>query len=180
MQRLRTNGTLLMFILGAHLTFIAPSVITSYKIDDSAINPEKIFHNERNVVQLSDITSRANDDDKKSLITYQQINHTKAISEDEDWRLYEITLHGFNGIGGEDASILLISTQNKDSCQENSATQLPAWKIDKRVSGEGKFRLKINHAKQLAGKTLYLCVFDESSRQFQHFGDESRFFIDSG
>jgi hypothetical protein len=185
MQRIRTNGTLLvlMFIFGAHLIFTAPSVVTSYKIDD---NLEKVFRNERNVVQLIDVTARANDDDKKSLITYQQINQPKAISKDkadvaEDWRLYEITVEGFSKIGsGEGDSILLISTQHKESCQENSSTQFPAWKIDKSVSGEGNFRLKINHAKELAGKTLYLCFFNESSKQFEHFGNESRFFIDSG
>jgi hypothetical protein len=185
MQRLRTNGTLLvlMFIFGAHLIFIAPSVVTSYKIDDNAINLEKVFRNERNVLQLIDVTTRANDDDKKSLITYQPINQPKAISEDEDWRLYEITVNGFSEIGGSEGdSILLISTQHKESesCQENSSTQFPAWKIDKSVSGEGKFRLKINHTKELAGKTLYLCFFNESSKQFEHFGNESRFFIDSG
>jgi hypothetical protein len=185
MQRLRTNGTLLMFIFGAHLIFTAPFVVTSYKIDDSAINLEKVFHNERNVVQLSDITARANDDDKKSLITYQPINHTKATSEedDSDWRLFEITVIGFRDIGDSKSdSVLLISTQQKNSChyEENSSTQFPAWKIDKSVSGEAKFRLKINHAKQLAGKTFYLCAFDESSGQFQHFGNKSRFFIDSG
>lgn len=168
MQRLRTNETLLMFIFGAYL-LIAPSVVTSYRIDDNLV---KHF---RNVVQLSDITASVTDDDTKSLITYQPINHSKAISDEEgkDWRLFEITVTGF----GVD-SIFLISTQHEVSCQENSS--LPAWKIDKRGSDEGKFRLKINHATRLAGKTLYLCVRNESSQQFQHLGSKSRFYIDSG
>lgn len=168
MQRLRTNETLLMFFFGAYL-LIAPSVVTSYRVDDDI---EKHF---RNVVQLSDITASAVDDDIKSLITYQPINHSKAISDEEgkEWRLFEITVNGF----GVD-SILLISTQYEDSCRENSS--LPAWKIDKRGSDEGKFRLKINHATPLAGKTLYLCVRNESSEQFQHLGSKSRFYIDVG
>lgn len=177
-----TNGTLLMFIFGAYflISLSAPYVVTSYKIDDSVINLEKVF---RNDVQLSDITARATDDDTKSLITYQPINQPKAISAEEakvveGWRLFELKVNGFKDIGGKGDSLLLISTPDKDSCRENST--LPAWKIDKRVSQEGKFRLKINHAKQLAGNTFYLCYLNESSGQFQHFGNKSRFSIDIG
>lgn len=174
-----------MFIFGAYLVFLtAPSVVTSFKIDDSGTKLEKVFRNERNVVQLSDITARAFDDDTKSLlITYQQI---KTISDDveeakvavEDWRLFELTVNALNELGGKSDSLLLISTPFEDSCRENST--LPAWKIDKRVSVEGKFRLKINHAKALAGNSFYLCYLDESSGEFKHFGNESRFVINSG
>ena len=173
MQRLRTNGTLLMFIFGVHIIFIAPSVVKTQKIDESVNNLEKVFRNIHNVVQINDITAKAADDDIKSLITYQSINHLGANSDEkaEDWRLYQIQL---DVIGGGD-SFLLISTLFEESCQENST--LPAWKIDKRVRN---FLVKINHAKRFAGKTFYLCFFDKTAGQFKHLGDESRFSIDDG
>lgn len=166
MQKLRTYGTLLMFFFGAILIFIAAPSVETYKIDDSVNNLEKAFH----IVQISDITTRANDDDIKSLITYQSINHSNATS-DEDWRLFKIDL---DDIQRRDDDVLLISTPN-DLCRENST--LPAWKIDKSV---GSFLVKINHAKQFEGKTLYLCYYDEATGQFQHFGHESRFTIPVG
>lgn len=173
MQRLRTKARLLMFIFGAQL-IVAPYIVASFKIDNNSIDIKNTINKKRSVVGISDITSRASDD-KESLITYQQlINHdSNSISDadikTEDSRLFEIMFEGF---GKSDVnSIHVISTLSKDSCQVNSSS-LPAWKIDKSGT-ERKFRLKINHAKPLRGKTLYFCVFDGNSGEFQHLGELS-------
>jgi hypothetical protein len=164
MQRLRTNGTLLMFIFGAILSFITAPAVVSYKIDERVNNLEKAFH-------IRDITAEADENFVKSLITYQQINHSKAISDesDEDWRLYEIHLGDIRDRAG---NAVLQATPSEKSCEESST--LPAWKIDKSV---GKFLVKINHAKQFAGKTFFLCYRDEATGHSNHFGNESRFSI---
>jgi hypothetical protein len=161
MQRLRTHGTLL-FIFGAILVFIAAPV-ESLKVDERVNSLEKAFH-------IRDITTKAADDDKKALITYQQINR-KPISDanDEDVRIYEINL---GDTGGQTGEALLIATPFQEACRENSS--LPSWKIDKSV---GNFLVKINHAKEFAGKTFFLCLGDVASGSFKHFGDESKFSI---
>lgn len=181
MQRLRTNATLMLFIFGASLIAAAPSVDTAAKIDFSANSLQIKFHNVRNVVSISDITSRTEDDEKNALITYQPINHDSETISDAnddmlvgDSRLYDVKATGFDGTDAN--PIHLISTLSKDSCGEN-LTLLPAWKIDKHTS-EGKFRLKINHAKELPGVTLFLCVFDDTTGQFWHLGDNSRLHVD--
>lgn len=176
MQRSRTT---LLFILGAHLIFIASSAVASLQTDSSAIDREKVFHNKRDLVlveRIKDITSKTRDD-KSSLITYQPINHALNAIGDEDGqdsRLYEIIVSGFDDADGN-STLLISSTTFNDSCEENSSS-LPAWKIDKGTRG-GKLRLKINHAERLAGKTLFLCVRNEASVDYQHMGESSRFLI---
>lgn len=177
MQKLRTNGTLLMIIFGAYLIFIvAPNIVKANYIDKNVDKPGKVFRNAHNFVEISDITTSLNDDDIKPLITYRSINHQKAISDDkdeaEDIRIYQVQL---NAISGDGDDVLLISTPFEKICRENST--FPAWKIDKNVR---KFLVKINHAKRLEGKVLYLCYFDESKGEFRHLGNESRFSINDG
>lgn len=172
MQRSRTKE-LLLFIFGAHLIFAAPSVVTSYKLDGNANGYSQTSHNKRNVLQLIDITER--NDDNNLLITYQPINQAApnvTSIGDSGAKLIEITVDGFD-VGSDSGLTHLISTPSNDSCRENAL--LPAWKID---SNEGKFRLRINHAEQLAGRVLFLCVYDESEQKFVHLGDSSRFTID--
>jgi hypothetical protein len=185
MQRLRTNANLLLFIFGANLVlFIAPTSVASLSVkvnNDIVINQQrKAFQ----VVRVSDITKTAADDgdDKTELITYQSINHASNVISDEDTsvtdsRLYEITVHSLEN--PRKNFIQLISTISINSCHEGNNTSLPAWKIDKSLS-EGKFRLKINHAKELAWHTLYLCVFDDDARIFRHLGENSLLKIDDG
>lgn len=170
MQRSRTT---LLFIF---VVFIAPSVVTSLKLDSGTINRVKAFHAERTVVQIRDVTSKANDD-KDQLITYQSIDHdTQNGIKNEDIgesRLYEITVTGFDD---NNASYLISLTESENSCQSKNSS-FPAWKINKGTNG-GKFRVKINEAKRLTGKTLFLCVWNEGLRAFEHFGETSRFFVD--
>lgn len=173
----RTRAKIFLVIFSAFLVLAAPSVGSPFEIDKNSISLQKSFHNKRSVVHISDITTSRASDDKKSLITYQPINHAsnsrsndeKKVIEDEDFGLYEITLEGFRDSG----VLLLRSTLSHESCQENSLS-LPAWKIDTNVSGE-KFRVRINHAKEFTGKSLFLCVFDEDSGNFQHLGEHSSF-----
>lgn len=174
MQRSRTT---LLFIFVVQFVFIAPSVVTSLKLDSSAINLGKAFHAKRTVVHISDVTSRANDD-KGKLITYQSIDHeaSSGIKNEDDSgsRFYEITVTGFDN---EDTSYLISSTQSEDSCDNENSSSLPAWKIDRGTNG-GSFRVKINDAKRLTGKTLFLCVWNDGLGAFEHFGKTSRFFVD--
>lgn len=168
MKRSRTNFLLLLFTFGANLKFVAPNSIKSEDTLGST------FHN-RNVVQsIADITSVAKDD-KDLLITYQPINQDSQVISDEDSRVYEITASGFDACAN--SKCLISSTFSPNSCVEETSPSLPAWKIDKGAS-EGKFRLKINQAKLLAQRTLFLCVSDEISGSFRHLGHDSRLYID--
>lgn len=159
-----------MFIICANLEFVAPH---SMKSEDTL---RTTFHNKRNVIRVIDVTFGAKDD-KGSLITYQSFNQdSKVISDEENSRLYEITVNGFDD-AFPNSKCLISSTFSQDSCDEEISTSLPAWKIDKGAS-DGKFRLKINQAKKLAQRTLFLCVFDEISGKFQHLGNDSQLYID--
>lgn len=170
-----------MFIFGAFLIFIAPSVITSLQTDsNSAVDREKVYQHKRDVVRvehIKDITSRAYDV-KSPLITYQQIDQDLKMFTNgflNDSRLYEIKSFGFND-NDENATMLLTTTSSNEYCEQDSLSSLPSWKIDKGTS-KGKFRLKINHAELLAGKTLFLCVQNEADVGFHHMGENSRFII---
>lgn len=170
----RTCEKFLLVVFCANLAVVASSSAddSPHVTDKGSIDQRGSFHNRRTVLHIVDITTSTADDDSKSAITYQPINHasTGAPKEDDgDFRLLEITLDGFRF----DDSLLLMSTPSRDSCRENSSSH-PAWKIDTSVSGE-KFRLKINHAASLAGKTLFLCVRSSESGELRHLGDRSRF-----
>lgn len=177
MQKSRTT---LLFILGAYLVFIAPTLVTSLQIENSVVDREKLFHNKRDLVRvehIKDVSSKAHDD-KSSVITYQQIDQApKAISDEDsqESRLYEIKVDGLDD-AVSNSTLLLSSTSSKDHCEENSSSSLPSWKIDKGTS-EGKIRLRINYAKRLVGKTLFLCVRNEAATIFRHMGESSRFLI---
>lgn len=168
MQRSRTT---LLFIFVVQL-FTVPSVVRSLKLDSRAINPVKAFHSKLVVLRVSDVTSKACDD-KKPLITYQPIDHQGIKNDFDEPRFYEIIVTGFDGGG----SYLISSSDSEDSCQSENSSLLPAWKIDE-GSSEGKFRVKINEAKRLTGKTLFLCVWNEALGAFEHFGEASRFSVD--
>lgn len=166
MLDLRTTGSVLLILLGANIISISKKcAVSSFKIDERVNTPEKAFH-------IRDVTAEVDDNSEKSLITYQQINHLKPLSDDndDDWRLFEIKFTDI-AFGGEGID-LLIATPSAESCEESSSR--PAWKIDKSV---GNFLVKINHAKQFAGKTFFLCSKDEATGQWKHFGNESRFSI---
>lgn len=169
----RTCEKFLLVVFCAYLAVASSSAVNSPHVTDKgSIDQRGSFHNRRTVLHIVDITTSTADDDSKSAITYRPINHapTGFLKEDDgDSSLLEITLDGFR-IGD---SLLLMSTPSRDSCRENSSSH-PAWKIDTSVSGE-KFRLKINHAASLAGKTLFLCVRSGESGELRHLGDRSRF-----
>ena len=174
MQRSRTT---LLFIFVVQFILFAPSVIKSFKLDSSAINLVSALNSNRTFVYIKDVTSKTNDD-KEQLITYQSIDH-KSLNgiknEDiEDSRLIEIAVSGFDdGV----ASYLISLTESKDSCRNAHSSSLPAWKIDRGTNG-GIFRVKINEAKRLTGKTLFLCVWNEALGTFEHLGEASRFSVD--
>lgn len=174
----RTRAKLFLVIFSAFLVRAAPSVGSPFEIDKNSIGLHESFRIKCSVVHISDITTSRASDDKNSLITYQPINHAsnsmsndgkEVINNDEDFGLFEITLEGFP----TSDVLLLRSTLSEESCQENSLS-LPAWKIDTSVSGK-KFRVRINHAQELTGKSLFLCAFDEDSSKFQHLGEQSSF-----
>lgn len=173
----RTREKLFLVIFSAFLVCVAPSVGSPFAIDKNSISLQKSFHNKCKVVHISDVTTSRASDDKNSLMSYQPINHAsnsmssdeKEVMKDEGFGLYEITLEGFRKSG----VLFLRSTLSAESCQENSLS-LPAWKIDTSVSGE-KFRVRINHAQELTGKSLFLCAFDDDSGKFQHLGEHSIF-----
>lgn len=173
MKKSKTKVELLLFIFGARLIFIAPS--ESLRIDNRVIDFEKASRDKVNIdVHIKDISSAADDNSVNELITYQPINQTSSgISDgrkEENLRLLEISLSNF---GDADATFLhLITTLANDSCEEESSPALPAWKIDKRVSG-GTFRVEINQAESFVGKALFLCIRDEKSGELQHLGANS-------
>lgn len=170
MQRSRTT---LLFISVVQLIFIGPSIVTSLKLDSSAINLVKAFHSERTVVHISDVTSEVNTDKSQLITTYQPtIDHQASSGIKNETRLFEITVTGFD----DDHTYLISSTDSEDSCQSKNSSAFPAWKIDKGVNG-GNFRLKINEAERLTGKMLFLCVWNDGLGKFEHFGKTSRFFV---
>lgn len=174
MQRLRTEKfKLLLFIFGVYaIPSFASTLDTFSQAENNTTGIGKITHDKAYNVRVTDVKILPNDKND-FLITYQPINQgaSKAISDShDDSRFFEIV---FDNIGADfQKTFNVISTFSNDSCRENSTTQLPAWKIDKSV-GE-KFRIEINQVKHLARKTLYLCVFNDSSGQFEHLGQHSR------
>lgn len=176
MQNLKTKLELLLFRFGALLILIAPS--ESLRIDNRVIGYETESRNKIDIdVHIKEIPSSANDINE--LISYQSIDQASTVIGDErkkeNPKILEISLNGFH-----DADVTffhLITTLANDSCEENILLTLPSWKIDKRVSGE-TFRVKINRAETFAGQTLFLCVSDENSGEFQHLGANSAIHFD--
>lgn len=119
-----------------------------------------------------EVISTNNDDYSKnaeSVISYQQqqeyvidksaVNKTRFIRVD--------TSKGFD----KDHTVLLITTQFKDSCRKNAS--LPSWKIDKGTSN-GTFHLKINYEQRLIGRDFYFCVKNGDGKEW-HLGITSAF-----
>lgn len=169
-------------ILGAHLTLFCAPLAHLFKLDNSYFDG---FHNKLNIVRVIDVGHGEkcfNTDNTLStpLITYHEINRTASNEfhedNDKDWRLLEIRTIK-NGTAN---SISLISTPFIDSCLELTSTesQFPAWKIDNGTRDDGKFLVRINHANDLIGKTLYLCEYDEHWSESRHLGEASRFTIE--
>lgn len=171
MLKSKTKVELLLFIFGARF-FIAPS--ESLRIGNRVIGLESLPRDKVNiVVHIKDISS-AEYDNVNALIPYQAINQApnRIINgqEEENLKLLEISLNNFDDA---DATFMhLITTLANDSCEEEGSAALPAWKIDKRVSGE-PFRVKINQAETFVGKILFLCIRDEKSGEFRHLGANS-------
>lgn len=179
MLKSKTKLELLLFIFGARLIFIAPS--ESLRIDNRVIDSVKASRDKFNFdVHIKDISSAADDSVNALLIPYQPINQaSNGITvydgeEEVNPRLIEISLTSFDDADATD--LHLITTLANASCEESSPA-LPAWKIDKRVSGE-TFRVKINHAESFLGKTLFLCIRDERSGEFRHLGAKSAIHFD--
>lgn len=154
MQRSRTNLKLWLSILCVHLVHSSAALY-----NDS---------NDFQISRIAEITENLEEGDVMK--TYQPVNEPTVINNEYfGERTYEIKA---KSITGGDRPIQIISTLSHDSCDEK-LTSLPAWKI--KEIREGKFRVKIHWTKQLNGKYLFLCVFDETSGKYKHLGPNSLF-----
>lgn len=131
---------------------------------------DKDFYRIEHIEVITTTTTDNYSENAESVISYQpqQQQHEIDKSAVSETRIIRVDASkGFD----KDHSVLLITTQFKDSCRKNAS--LPSWKINKGTSN-GTFHLKINYEQRLSERDFYFCVKNGAGEEW-HLGISSAF-----